>query len=196
MRYHIGLGSNLGDRARQLALARTLILRCVGPVRRSSSLYATEPVGFSGQRWFLNQVLEVESALSPWQVLSAAKAMERRMKRAPGPRNGPRRIDIDVLLAEDTILRTEGLTIPHPRLAERRFVLVPLAEIAPRKRHPVLRRTIAALRRACPDRSRVIRLPETRGDSHRELMDDPEALKTRFSSVQPGPSRRLRPRRI
>ena len=163
MIYFLSLGSNLDDPVRQLARARTCIGSRVGPVRKCSSLYRTEPVGFRRQPWFLNQVLEVESALSPRQLLFAIKAIERTMKRAPGPRNGPRRIDIDILLAEDVVLRTGELTVPHPGLPARAFVLVPLAEIAPRRRHPVLRHTIAALRRTCPDRSRVIRLPGTRG---------------------------------
>jgi 2-amino-4-hydroxy-6-hydroxymethyldihydropteridine diphosphokinase len=159
MLYWLGLGGNVGDPVRSLARARALLGQGVGTVRRVSSLYLTEPVGPQNQPWFLNQVLELESRLSPTELLAAVKAIERRMKRSPGPRNGPRIIDIDILLAGRKIVRTAGLAVPHPRLAARRFVLFPLAEIAPRRRHPVLGMTMAALRRACPDRAIVIRLP-------------------------------------
>lgn len=167
MIYHLGLGSNLGDPIRQVALARGWIGRTMGEIRKASSLYLTEPVGLRDQPWFLNQAIEVESPLSPMELLAAVQRIERRMKRAPGPRNGPRRIDIDILLAGRTVMRKARLAIPHPRLAERNFVLIPLAEIAARRRHPVLGLTVAALKRACPDRSRVVRLdvPARKGDS-------------------------------
>jgi len=165
MIYHLGLGSNLDDPPRRLAQARAAIGRTLGEIRKASSLYLTEPVGFRDQPWFLNQVVEVESPRGPMELLQAVKRIERRMRRAPGPRNGPRRIDIDILLAGRTVLHKAALTLPHPRLAERLFVLLPLAEIAPRRRHPVLNRTIAALIRSCPDQSIVIRLPEIKVDS-------------------------------
>jgi 2-amino-4-hydroxy-6-hydroxymethyldihydropteridine diphosphokinase len=165
MIYHLGLGSNLDDPPRQLARARTWIERTAGKIRKVSSLYLTEPVGLTDQPWFLNQVIEVASALTPLEMLKAIKSIERRMKRVPGPRNGPRRIDIDILLADKVVLRKALLTIPHPRLAGRNFVLFPLSEIAPRRRHPILGATMATLRRVCPDRSMTIRLPEIKVDS-------------------------------
>jgi 2-amino-4-hydroxy-6-hydroxymethyldihydropteridine diphosphokinase len=164
MIYWLGLGGNVGDPVRNLGRVRRLLGRFAGKVRRVSSLYLTEPVGPRNQPWFLNQVLEIESRLSPAELLAAVKSIERRMKRVPGPRNGPRIIDIDILLAGRTVIRTADLVLPHPRLAARRFVLAPLAEIAARRRHPVLGKTIAALERACPDRSIVVRLP-IRGES-------------------------------
>jgi 2-amino-4-hydroxy-6-hydroxymethyldihydropteridine diphosphokinase len=161
--YHLGIGSNLDDPVLRLAQARRWIARSIGEIRKTSSVYLTEPVGIRRQPWFLNQVIEIESALSPFEMLKTVQRIERKMKREPGPRNGPRRIDIDILLAGQTVLRKALLTVPHVRLTERKFVLTPLAEIAARKRHPVLGLTIAALRRACPDRSIVIRLPRVRG---------------------------------
>ena len=158
MRYYLGLGGNTGDRFANLeAAVRRLREEGVRIIGRSS-IYRTEPVGLRNQPWFLNQALKVETRLSPEQLLKTAKAVEAGMGRKPGRRNGPRPIDIDILLAGKRNVRTAGLQIPHPRLAERRFVLVPLAEIAPRAVHPVLRKTIRSILRDCPDASAVRRL--------------------------------------
>ncbi|HNQ81192.1 MAG TPA: 2-amino-4-hydroxy-6-hydroxymethyldihydropteridine diphosphokinase [Candidatus Aminicenantes bacterium] len=158
MRYYLGLGGNTGDRFANLeAAVRRLREEGVRIIGRSS-IYRTEPVGLRNQPWFLNQALKVETRLSPEQLLKTAKAVEAGMGRKPGRRNGPRPIDIDLLLAGKRNVRTAGLQIPHPRLAERRFVLVPLAEIAPRAVHPVLRKTIRSILRDCPDASAVRRL--------------------------------------
>jgi|WetSurMetagenome_2_1015567.scaffolds.fasta_scaffold65364_3 2-amino-4-hydroxy-6-hydroxymethyldihydropteridine diphosphokinase len=155
MIYHLGLGSNRGKSGEHLARARRLLAAAGIVVRKASSLYRTEPVGFRGQAWFLNQVLEVETELSPWELLGAVKALEARMGRRPGPRNGPRLIDIDILLAEDTVVRTATLTVPHARLEKRKFALAPLAEIVPGAIHPVLRLPIGALLALSKDRARV-----------------------------------------
>ena len=157
MRFHLGLGSNLGDRASLLRRARVRLQKAgITPVK-ASAVYKTEPVGLRRQPWFLNQVIIVETELSPWQLLNVTQAIERELGRRRKLRNGPRPIDIDLLLAEDTVLVTPTLVIPHPRMAERRFVLVPLVEIDPRVRHPLLRATARELLRSCPDRSAVIR---------------------------------------
>jgi 2-amino-4-hydroxy-6-hydroxymethyldihydropteridine diphosphokinase len=158
MIYHLGLGSNEGRPRTNLEKARCLLTESGIATRRASSLYRTEPVGFRDQAWFLNQVLEVETDLSPWGLLSRIKEIEARMGRRPAPRNRPRVIDIDILLAESTVIRTATLAVPHPRLADRSFVLTPLAEIAPSAVHPLLRVTVSELLRRSSDRARVERI--------------------------------------
>ena len=157
MIYFLGLGSNLGDTRRNLARARERLERAGVEVLRTSSVYRTEPVDVPGQPWFRNQVIKVRTELGPQELLGLAKSIELRMKRVTTVPKGPRTIDIDILLAGDTVIATPGLTIPHPRLAMRNFVLVPLREIAPGTVHPVLRKTVRELARTCPDRSAVIR---------------------------------------
>ncbi len=153
MRIHLGWGSNLGDRYAAWARARES-LGCGGArVVRESSIWRTEPVGLRDQPWFLNGAVEVESDLTPWQLLRLAKSIEVSLGRLPGPRNAPRPLDIDILLMGETVLRTPDLAIPHPRLHERRFALAPLAEIAPRAVHPVFKLTVRELLRRCPDTS-------------------------------------------
>lgn len=166
MIYHLGLGSNLGDPAKNLERARRRLASPSLVILRASALYRTEPVGFAGQPWFLNQVIEVESDLSPGELLEALKAIEKKMGRRPARRDGPRVIDIDILLAESMVIRTASLNVPHLRLEMRNFVLAPLAEIAPGAIHPVLGESIADLLRASPDRSRVERI-ETGSDPGR-----------------------------
>jgi 2-amino-4-hydroxy-6-hydroxymethyldihydropteridine diphosphokinase len=149
---YIALGSNLGDRAKTLATATHRLGR-LGRVEACSSLYETEPVGFHDQPAFLNAVLALETELKPVQLLHALLAIERELgrDRSQGVVNGPRTLDLDLLLMGDTVVATKELTLPHPALVQRRFVLAPLAEIAPHLRHPQHGQTIAEMLALLPD---------------------------------------------
>jgi 2-amino-4-hydroxy-6-hydroxymethyldihydropteridine diphosphokinase len=154
---YLSLGSNLGDRAAHIedGLAR---LGAAGVrIIRRSSLYKTEPVEFTSQGWFLNLAAEVETALMPRQLLHAIRRVEHEMGRRRIVRAGPRVLDIDILLYGTSIVCTAELEIPHPRMAGRRFVLVPMAELAPGLRHPVLKLSMLELLASTQDRSQVIR---------------------------------------
>jgi 2-amino-4-hydroxy-6-hydroxymethyldihydropteridine diphosphokinase len=149
----LGLGGNLGDRESFLRRCRDLLECSAIRILRGSSVYETEPVGPRQQPWFLNQVVEVETELGPQELLDAVKSIEAEMGRIHGPAGGPRVIDIDILLAGDRTLDTGRLRVPHPRLAQRNFVLVPLSEIAPEAVHPALGKTIRELRVECRDKA-------------------------------------------
>jgi 2-amino-4-hydroxy-6-hydroxymethyldihydropteridine diphosphokinase len=138
---YLGLGSNEGHREVSLreALER-LEARGVRAVRRSS-VYETEPQDIRDQPWFLNAVVEVETELFPLQLLACAQNIEREMGRRRVTPKGPRNIDIDILFYGRSVIATADLEVPHPRIAERRFVLEPFAEIAPEFRHPVIGKT-------------------------------------------------------
>jgi len=129
-------------------------------IRRLSSLYKTEPVGFRPQAWFVNCVAEAGTDLMPLQLLRACQSVERALGRRPGISQGPRPIDIDVLLYETAVVRSPTLVIPHQRMASRRFVLIPLREIAPHHRHPVTQQTIPEMLSALGYAARAIQLKE------------------------------------
>lgn len=148
---YLHTGSNLDDRQAHLGEAVRLIELYIGPVVRSSSVYLTRAWGITNQPDFLNQALEVHTNLAPETVLEAIGRIERRMGRQQTRKWGPRLIDIDILFYEDQIIGRPGLTIPHPHLHERNFVLAPLAEIAPDFVHPKLRKTISELYQSSPD---------------------------------------------
>lgn len=152
---YLSLGSNVGDRAAHLAAGIAALGVAGVRVTRQSSLYATEPVDFQTQSWFLNCVVEAETELMPRQLLRVVRDIERQHGRRPMVRSGPRTLDIDILFYGGAIVRARDLEIPHPRLAERRFVLVPLREIAPTLRHPLLRKTIAEMLADLRDTSQV-----------------------------------------
>jgi 2-amino-4-hydroxy-6-hydroxymethyldihydropteridine diphosphokinase len=151
-RVFLSLGSNVGRRPDNLRRALALIAREPGiRVVGVSRLYSTKPVGYTPQREFINGVLELRTRLSPRELLGRLQGVEGRMGKSTPFRNGPRRIDIDLVLHGSRVLRERDLTVPHPRMHRRRFVLEPLATIAPRAAHPVLRRTAARLLAELPD---------------------------------------------
>ena len=148
---YLSLGSNVGDRVGNLKAA-IAGLGTLGEVVAVSSFYETEPVEFTAQPWFLNCAVKLDTEKMPKQLLAGILDVEQQMgrRRRGEQKKGPRTIDIDILLFGNSIIETKGLTIPHPAMHERRFVLEPLAEIAPEVRHPVFKKAIRELRDALP----------------------------------------------
>jgi 2-amino-4-hydroxy-6-hydroxymethyldihydropteridine diphosphokinase len=157
MKYHISLGSNIGAREKNLDEAISLLDKTGVKIIRKSSVYETSPVGNTAQPWFLNQVLEVEAELEPREFLRLVKGIENKIGRIFTTPKGPRCIDVDILLAEKRVVRSAELIIPHPELAKRNFILVPLTEIADEAVHPVLNERIGELCRKSKDNS-IVRL--------------------------------------
>ena len=147
---YLGLGSNVGDREHNLAAALAQLAAPDLRVLRVSSTYETEPVDYTDQRWFLNLVAEAETDLFPMQLLARIVKIERALGRVRTVSKGPRTLDIDILLYGRAVICSAKLEIPHPRMGERRFVLAPLAELAPSLRHPVTRKTVREMLEAAP----------------------------------------------
>lgn len=146
---YLSLGSNLGDRFANLnqAIER---LRQLGKIANVSSFYDTEPIELTSQPWFLNCAVKLDTEKMPRQLMAAILAIEQEMGRQRKQQKGPRTIDIDILLFGSSIIDIPSLTVPHPKMHERRFVLEPLAEIAPEARHPVFKRTVREMRDSLP----------------------------------------------
>jgi 2-amino-4-hydroxy-6-hydroxymethyldihydropteridine diphosphokinase len=155
---YLSLGSNLGNREDNLDMALKLLAQRMR-IGKVSSIYDTEPLGNTKQPRFLNLACEVFTRLAPEGLLALAKGIEGKMGRR-GKSGEPRTIDIDILLYGDEVVDTRDLVIPHPRMAERSFVLVPLTEIAPDLVHPVLKKTIKEMNQAIKEKQGVMKLDD------------------------------------
>lgn len=151
------LGSNIGDSRHHLQAAASFIRSRIGTISEQSSVYKTEPWGNKAQQDFLNQVLEVNTLLEPEEVLHQLLMIEQEMGRERMEKWGPRVIDIDILFYENRVIHSQRLSIPHPLLHERRFTLLPLAELAPNLIHPVILKSVKQLLDECLDSSLVLR---------------------------------------
>jgi 2-amino-4-hydroxy-6-hydroxymethyldihydropteridine diphosphokinase len=152
---YIALGTNVGEREANLLQALRLLPESGVHIRRVSSIYETEPVDYLDQEWFLNAVLEGETELDALDLLIVLRVIEARMGSKKAFAKGPRKIDLDVLLYGNETIDTPELQVPHPRMLERKFVLIPLAEIAPNLRHPSWKSGVAHLLAASADHSSV-----------------------------------------
>jgi len=157
---HLLIGGNLGNRKENLSKAISLINEQCGSLTRSSSIYETEAWGNTDQPSFLNQALEISTSLTARQLMRKVLKIEEEMGRVRKEKLGPRIIDIDILLFENEIHDLRFLKIPHPEMQNRRFVLVPLAEINSTLQHPVLKKSIAELLEECPDNLEVKKIAE------------------------------------
>lgn len=155
---YLSLGSNVGDRAQNLKTAIAVLPDAGVSVRRVSAIYETEPVDYLEQAWFLNCVVEGETELPAFELLRRLRRIESRMGSRKLIAKGPRLIDIDILVYGQETIDTPELQVPHPRMTLRRFVLVPLAEIAPGLRHPAWSGTVERILAETPDKSEVRRV--------------------------------------
>lgn len=152
---YLSLGSNIGDRAANIEKAIAALNERGVKIVRQSRLYETEPVGIREQDWFLNGVAEAETSVAPQQLMETLLDIEKQMGRHRTIPGGPRLIDLDILFYGNEVIDVPGVQIPHPRLADRRFVLVPLSELAPGFMHPILRKTASTLLVETSDKSDV-----------------------------------------
>jgi 2-amino-4-hydroxy-6-hydroxymethyldihydropteridine diphosphokinase len=155
MKYFLSLGSNIGDREKNLGDACFLLEKAHIKVLRSSSIYETQPVDYASQPWFLNQMLEVSTEFLPDDLLAVVKTIETKLGRIKSLPKGPRKIDIDIILAGKFIHQTPKLKIPHPKMHKRNFVLMPLREIEPGAVHPILKKNVEALVKENDDPSEI-----------------------------------------
>ncbi|MBA7672213.1 Bifunctional folate synthesis protein [subsurface metagenome] len=155
MRYFLSLGSNLGDKEKNLTLALFLLEKQGVEILKMSSLYETQPVDFPSQPWFYNQLVEVKIKANPEALLDLVKKIEQKMGRKRGQKKGSRIIDIDIILAEESVILKKELKIPHPRMEKRNFVLLPFVEISPDTVHPVFNEDMKTLLKKSDDRSIV-----------------------------------------
>ena len=155
---YLSLGSNVGDRERNLRTAIAALPSAGVRVTLVSSIYETQPVDFLEQPWFLNCVVAGETKSPPLELLMSLRGVEAAMGSRKAFAKGPRLLDIDILLYGDDTINTPALQVPHPRLSQRRFVLVPLQELAPDLRHPQWKGTVSQILEATSDRSEVKRI--------------------------------------
>jgi len=156
---YLGIGTNKGDRRKNLTDALSLLEEKAGLITRSSSVYETEPWGFESEQFFLNMVVQVETELSPPELLDAVHGIEAELGRKRGKTRFVSRVmDIDILFYGDEVISTEVLVVPHPLISERKFVLVPLAETDPSLLHPIIKKTVSEILTSCRDKSKVIRV--------------------------------------
>lgn len=166
MRYFLSLGSNLGDKEKNLTLALFLLEKEGVEILKMSSLYEAQPVDFPSQPWFYNELAEVRTKANPEALLDLVKKIEQKMGRKREQEKGPRIIDIDIILAEDSVIRKKDLKIPHPRMEKRNFVLLPFVEISPDTVHPVFNEDMKTLWEKSNDRSIVKQIKRHAG--HKE----------------------------
>lgn len=158
----LGLGSNLGDRESYLGNALGLIIKSVGKVEAFSGIYETEPWGFHSENKFLNLVIRINTDLKPEDLLTKILAIEKKLGRIrDNSQYLSRTIDIDILLYRNLVINKHGLTIPHPMIQDRKFVLVPFCDIAPALIHPVFSKTFSDLLKQCHDQTIVTRYPQS-----------------------------------
>ncbi len=155
MRYFLSLGSNLGDKEKNLTFALFSLEKKGVEILKMSSLYETQPVDFPSQPWFYKQLVEVRTKAKPEALWGLVKKIEQKMGRKRGQKKGPRIIDIDIILAEESVIQKKELKIPHPRMEKRNFVLLPFVEISSDTVHPVINEDMKTLWKKSDDRSIV-----------------------------------------